>query len=149
MAMLSLYGCSSCPDQYDNDDGEQSQYFSPSYERTPNNWQPVVGAFGYIHEDSVKLYDENYTPIKDFVANTGGNLVFTYIYPNTPKEEDITKTYYLYLSYQDIDTIRHEYKINKETCKFLLYYGRFFYNNKLITSSTNNKPIPYATFNKN
>ena len=149
LATSFLWSCDACPDEFgDYDDGVQRQGFSPSYEHSPNNWQPVVGAFGYIHIDSVKLYNQDYTLVEDFVVQAGGNLSFPYVYPNTPKEENITKTYYLYLSFTDIDTIRQEYKIEGSYCKLSFHYGRFFYNNKLITFSTDNKPIPYATFNK-
>ncbi len=150
IAILSFWGCSSCPDEFgDYDDGEKRQNFSLRYERSPNNWQSVVGAFGYIHEDSVKLYDENYNIVEDFMADVGGRCSFVYIGRDTPKEEDITKTYYLYLSFQDIDTIRQEYRVNKKTCKYLLDYGHFFYNNKLIESTTNDTGIPATTIRKN
>ena len=151
IAMLSFYGCSlNCDEEigsYGNE--EQKQYFSPSYEQTPNNWQPIIGVFGIYPVDSIQLYDENYEPVESFGKSVTGDCNFVYVDVNTPKEKDLVKTYYLYLSYQDTDTIRHEYRVNEKTCKYLLDYGRFFYNNKLITSSTNNKPIPYATFSKN
>jgi rubredoxin len=149
MALLSFWGCSSCPDQYGDDDGEEKQNLSLRYERNPNEWQPVIGAFGYIPTDSVKLYDENYILIDNFVCKQGGTCSFVYIDENTPNETDITKTYYLYLSYQDTDTIRHEFRVNDNSCKFLLDYGRFFYNNQLITENGNKDFIPAATIIKN
>ena len=98
LALSSLISCSSCPDQYGDDDGEERQNFSLRYERSPNDWQPVVGAFGYIPTDSVKLYDENYVLIDNFSTKEGGTSSFIYIDENTPIATDITKIYYLYLS---------------------------------------------------
>lgn len=149
MATLFISSCSLTCDEEIGTDGEKRQNFRVIYERTPNNWQPIIGLFGIYPPETVKLYDENYEPVESFRASTTGDCNFVYVDINTPKEEDITRTYYLYLSDTDTDTIRHEYRVNKKTCKYLLDYGRFFYNNKLITSTTKDTGISYASINKN
>ncbi|AFM04841.1 hypothetical protein Fleli_2476 [Bernardetia litoralis DSM 6794] len=148
--LSSFIACSSCPDEFsDDDDGEKRQNFSLRYERSIDNWQPVVGAFGYIHEDSVKLYDESYDIIESFVTDVTGDCSFVYVDTDTPKETNLIKIYYLYLSYQDTDTIRQEYRVNKKKCKHLLDYGKLYYNNQLIKSITNDTGIPFASITKN
>ena len=150
MALSSFISCDSCPEGFgDDDDGEKRQNFSLRYERSPDNWQPIIGAFGYIHEDSIILYDEDYNEIEHFTADVTGDCSFTYVNSNTPKEEDLTKIYYLYLSYEDTDTIIHKYRVNKNTCKYLLDYGKLYYNNQLIESTTNDTGIPFASITKN
>ncbi len=142
MAMLSFCSCSDkCGDQFgDYDDGTEQVYFSLRWQPTPDNWQPAIGAFGYIHEDSVKLYDENYILVDDFSADVGGRCFFTLIDRSTPRREDIVKQYYLYLSHQDTDTIRVEFKLKKIDCNNVMNYGKFFYNNNLINENEN---IPF------
>ena len=149
MALSSLISCDSCPEGFgDEDDGEKRQNFKVIYERTPDNWQPIIGVFGIYPAQTIKLYDENYQLVESFGASTTGQCNFVYVDINTPKEKDIIRTYYLYLSEQDTDTIRHEYRVNKKTCKYLLDYGRFFYNNQLITQNEKSNFIPSASINK-
>jgi len=149
IAMLSFYSCSSCPDQYGDDDGTEQMNFSLRWQPYPNQWQAAIGAFGYIPKDSVKLYDENYTLIESFYATDGGVCSFTIIDETTPRGEDIVKQYYFYLSQQDTDTIRVEFKLKKDNCKNVMNYGKFFYNNQLITENGNKDFIPAATIIKN
>ena len=149
MALSSLISCDSCPEGFgDEDDGEKRQNFTVIYERTPDNWQPIIGVFGIYLAQTIKLYDENYQLVERFGASITGQCNFVYVDVNTPKEKDIIRTYYLYLSEQDTDTIRHEYRVNKKTCKYLLDYGRFFYNNQLITQNEKSNFIPTATVRK-
>ena len=129
--------CSSCPDQYGDDDGTEQMYFSLRYEKTPNNWQPAIGAFGYIPTDSVKLYDENYSIVESFYVSEGGRCLFTIIDNSTPRGEDVVQLYYFYLSQEDTDTIQVEFNLEKGKCKNTLEYGKFFYNNNLISENEN------------
>ncbi|WP_338769457.1 hypothetical protein WAF17_09890 [Bernardetia sp. ABR2-2B] len=151
MAILFISSCSiNCDEEigtYGNE--EKRQNFKVIYEKEPDNWQPIIGLFGRYPADSIQLYDENYEPVESFGKSVTGDCNFVYVDIDTPKEEDIIRTYYLYLSYLDTDTIRHEYRVNKNTCKYLLDYGRFFYNNQLITSTTKDTGISYASINKN
>lgn len=79
MALLYFSACSSCPDQYGDDDGEERLYFTLRYEQNTNDWRPVIGAFGYIPEDSVKMYDVNGNLIDDFwIATGGGGILYSY-----------------------------------------------------------------------
>ncbi|WP_338762259.1 hypothetical protein WAF17_17260 [Bernardetia sp. ABR2-2B] len=150
MTLLLIWGCSNkCPDQFGDEEVlEKRQNFKVIYEKEPDNWQPIIGLFGRYPADSIQLYDENYEPVESFGASATGQCNFVYVDIDTPKEEDIIRTYYLYLSYLDTDTIRHEYRVNKNTCKYLLDYGRFFYNNKLITQNEKANFIPSASINK-
>ena len=147
IAILSSYGCNSCPDNGlgDYDDGIQRMNFSLRWQPYPNQWQAAIGAFGYIHQDSVKLYDENYILVDDFSADVGGVCSFILTEPKTPRGEDIVRQYYLYLSRQDTDTIKVEFKLKKDECDNVMNYGKFFYNNQLITQSENKNFIPAAT----
>ena len=139
IAMLSFYGCNSCPDDGlgDYDDGIEKVYFSLRWQPYPNQWQAAIGAFGYIPQDSVKLYDENYILVKNFSADVGGRCSFNVVDPKTPRGEDIKRKYYLYLSHQDTDTIRVEFKLKKDECNNVMNYGKFFYNNNLINENEN------------
>ena len=148
MAILSFWGCSSCPDQYGDDDGTEEMYFSLRWQPYPDQWQAAIGAFGYIHEDSVRLYNENYELVESFYADEGGVCSFTIIDGSTPRGEDIVQKYYFYLSREDTDTIRVEFKLKKGECKNILNYGKFFYNNQLITQSENKNFIPSASITK-
>ena len=151
MALLLFGGCNSCPDNGlgDYDDGIQLMNFSLRWQPYSDQWQAAIGAFGYIPQDSVKLYDENYNLVDDFTADVGGICSFILTDPKTPKGEDIVRQYYLYLSQQDTDTIRVEFKLKKDECNNVMNYGKFFYNNQLITQSENENGIPYASFEKN
>jgi hypothetical protein len=118
------------------------------YEREPNNWQPMIG---YVYrEDSVWLYDENFRRIQEtkspkaeeapFYTHSFGSGVMIFSFPekNTPTGKDVTTTYYLRLAYNDIDTLRFEYKLNKG-CKELFNYANAFYNNELVKSIENRR----------
>ena len=150
MVLLLLSGCNSCPNDGlgDYDDGIQLMNFSLRWQPYPNQWQAAIGAFGYIHQDSVKLYDENYILVKDFSADVGGRCSFILTDPKTPKGEDIVRQYYLYLSQRDTDTIRVEFKLKKDECNNVMNYGKFFYNNQLIKQSENENYIPAASIYK-
>ena len=139
IAILSLWGCSDkCSDQFgDYDDGEEKMYFSLRWQPYPGQWQAAIGAFGYIPKDSVKLYDENYNLVDNLHVANGGVCYFTIIDENTPRGEDVVKQYYFYLSQEDTDTMRVEFKLKKGECKNILDYGKFFYNNKLISENEN------------
>ena len=141
LALLLFGSCNSCPGDglADEDDGEKRFYFTLRYQPTPNNWQPAIGVFGIYPKDSVKLYDENLKLVDDFWIATGGGGESSIPIVNqmTPHGQDIVKTYFLYLTYQDTDTLRVEFKLNKDNCKNIMSYGRFFYNNKLISQNEN------------
>ena len=137
LALSSLISCSSCPDQYGDDDGIEKMYFNLRWQPRPDVWQPIIGAFGYIPTDSAKLYDNNHVIISDFSTKEGGQSSFTIIDSSTPRGEDIFNTYFLYLSYEDTDTMRVEFKLKKGECKNILEYGKFFYNNNLINENEN------------
>ncbi|AFM04843.1 hypothetical protein Fleli_2478 [Bernardetia litoralis DSM 6794] len=112
IALLSLWSCNlTCDEEigsYGNE--EKKQYFTVIYERTPNNWQPIIGAFGIYPAQTVKLYNENYELVESFGASTTGQCNFVYVDVNTPKEKDIVRTYYLYLS----EKIQILYAMNTE-----------------------------------
>lgn len=137
MALSLLAACSSCPDQYGDDDGTEKMYFSLRWQPRPDVWQAAIGAFGYIPKDSVKLYDEDYNLVESLHISDGGRCSFTIVDETTPRGEDVVKQYYFYLSQQDTDTIRVEFKLKKDNCKNVMNYGRFFYNNQLIDENEN------------
>ncbi len=153
MAILSFWSCSEslCPDKLKpkgDNDGGLSQGVLPKYEKTAGKWQDIIQPFGYIQEDSVKLYNEDFELNSTFYLD-GTIIYFQHADANTPRGQDLSKTYYLYLSYQDTDTLRIDYKINDNKCKPLLVYGKFFYNNQLITQNENDDFIPFAVVYKN
>ncbi len=153
MAMLSFSSCSEslCPDKLkagDDDEGGLNQSVLVKYKKADGNWQNVIQPYGYIQEDSVQLYNENYEVEPTFYLS-GDIVTFQHADENTPRGEDLSQTYYLYLSYQDTDTIRIDYKINENKCKPLLVYGKFFYNNQLFAQNENEDFIPAAISYKN
>ena len=140
-----------CPDQLDGDpllDGKKWQNFSLRWQPYPGQWQAMIGAFGLYDELKVKLLDEEGKEVEDFYADGGGSCTFPYVDSSTPRNEDITRTFYLVLEPNDTDTIRMEYKVNKSHCKPLLNYGRLYYNNNLIESTKNDTGIPFASIVK-
>ena len=151
MAMLSFSSCSVCPDQLDGDpllEGKKWQNFSLQWEPYPGQWQAMIGAFGLYDHLKVKLLDETGKEVEEFETNVGGRCTFPYVDSSTPRNEDITRTFYLVLKPNDTDTIRMEYKVNKSHCKPLLNYGRLYYNNNLIESTKNDTGIPFASIDK-
>ncbi|AFM04844.1 hypothetical protein Fleli_2479 [Bernardetia litoralis DSM 6794] len=152
MAMLSLFGCSEslCGDRFTQKDGNEiplKQGVSLCYQNSSEEWQSAIGIYGIYRLDSVRLYDENGNICTGCSGDNQG-FYFTYADKDTPQGVDMVVTHYLYLTYQDTDTMRHEFKINPSNCKKILDYGRFYYNNELIKSSQNENFIPYASFEK-
>ncbi len=153
MAMLSFSSCSEslCDDPFSLSDGAEitlRQGVSLRYEVSLGNWQSMIGINGIYSLDSVQLRDEDGNLCVRCTADSQG-IDFTFADKDSPRGVDLVTTHYLYLTYQDTDTLRHEYKINDSNCKKRLAYGRFFYNNQLIESITNKNGIPYASFEKN
>ena len=151
MALLLLGGCSEslCGDRFTEKDGLENtleQGVSLRYQNTAGEWQSAIGIYGIYTWDTVQVYDEDWNIVKGAADNQG--FYITYADKNTPQGIDMVVTHYLYLTYQDTDTMRHEFKINPNNCKKILDYGRFYYNNQLIESSENENFIPYASFEK-
>ena len=152
MTILSFWGCSEslCPDKLKakgDNDGGLAQSFYLRWQPSPNNYQYAIGVTGIYSEDTIRFYNENYEVEPTFYTDgRAGN--FFYASPSTPRGQDLSKTYYLYLNYKDTDTIRIDYKINDNKCKPLLVYGKFFYNNQLITQNENENFIPVAGIDK-
>ena len=149
MAMLSLSSCSEslCDDPFSASDGAEitlRQGVSLRYEVSPGNWQSMIGINGIYRLDSVQITDEAGNPCVRCKKDSQG-VDFTFADKNSPRGVDLVTTHYLYLTYQDTDTLRHEFKINDSNCKKRLAYGRFFYNNQLIESSKNENGIPFAS----
>lgn len=149
MALLLVWGCSEslCGDRFSYYDGAEKTLdlgISLRYELTPGNWQSMIGIYGPYRWDTVKIYDEN-MEIYDRYDYNNHDFGLTYGDKDTPRGVDIVKTFYLYLNYQDTDTMRFEYKINPSKCDKILNYGRFYYNNQLIESSKNEDYILFAS----
>jgi hypothetical protein len=126
---------------YEGSRKQPTLVFNLRYEREPNNWQPMIG---YVYQlDSVWLYDENFNKIQIleeadadktpfFVTGyNGGKARMSFPEKNTPVGRDIVSTYYVRLAYNDIDTLRFEYKLNKG-CDPLFNYIKPFYNNEQL-----------------
>lgn len=85
--------------------------------------------------DSIKVYNEDWTGISTSIGNNGG-VYFPYYYGGQKDygvpDQLISKKYFLYLYFQDVDTIAIDFKMRFGECNEpLVTYFKVAYNDSI------------------
>jgi hypothetical protein len=144
---FTIYGCK-CYGDLESDVYSSPYMFSLAKKE---NGQNLLGYFGFYHEDSVKVFDEENLKVFNGPVPPDGRISFYAVRKEKDAQafsREITRTFYLYLNQFDTDTIRMTFKLKQvKECgkRDEIDYAKIYFNDSLYVSGN---ALTYLVFLK-
>jgi hypothetical protein len=148
LILSSLSSCKCGPEDYSLTDSNSFGFFIRDKKTNENIL--VAGDTQYIL-DSVKVYNDQWkVPFGNFLSSDGYQLLYFITKDDRGKvNKTISKRFYMYFNYQDIDTIDIDFVTKYDECDLQkMNYFKVSYNDSVYYDGPSDKTVPTATFYK-